>query len=145
MIEARRLFAAARLRVIVMVAAAVSLTGCNLVGFTATEEPTTARVLATNAGAEPLQLITSTRFLNNLDGNVEQFADADTFVVTGAFDESFSLTSPVRFFALLTNFEAGNTVSLQVFLDSDERYNTQRTLEEGETLRFVFTSTDFSP
>ncbi len=43
---------------------------------------------------------------------------------------------------MITNFEEGNSISMQVFLDDSQRYDVQRALGVGEKLRFVFTATE---
>ncbi len=128
-----------------LVGLCAAIAACEILGL-GSDDPDSARVVVTAVGADAIELVTSQSFaIDPQSGSIQAVIEADTFVVVSSFEQTFSLSKPVRFFAVLTNFEEGNSVSMQVFLDESQRYNSQRTLGVGEKLRFVFTATDLSP
>jgi hypothetical protein len=131
-------------RAAVLLGLCAALAACGILGL-GSDDPTSARVVVTAVGTDAIELVTSQSFaVDAQSGSIQAVAEADTFVVVSSFEQTFALSKPVRFFAVLTNFEEGNSVSMQVLLDETLRYDAQRALSVGEKLRFVFTAIDLS-
>lgn len=129
-----------RSRALVVVSAVVALLAC-----IDDEPPQLGRVVVEASPTEPLLLIVSTNFLTvpDEDGTGREAVPltADTVMITGDFDQEYSMARFYRLYVHLRNESATpETARLRVFLDGEVDHDAQRSLSDGDFIQYLFTS-----
>lgn len=124
-----------------------SVGGCGLVE--ADKQPEQARVQIEVTATNPLQLVISTdffEFIEPVSGEIlASLNDADTFAVTGTFDQTIALGNASAILARLTETDSLQaTVRMRVFLDGSLEYDRQGTIQDATLeYRYIFSRFGF--
>lgn len=107
--------------------------------------PEVARVIVEANPTDSVVLVVSTNFVVSFNEETETREaiplTADTTLITGDFDQEYSIRSFRRIYAHLRNDgETPELVRMQILIDGSENYNTSRQISGGEFLQFMFTS-----
>lgn len=131
---------ATRRHLLILASALAVLAGCDPGG----DPPSIARIVIETAPAEPLELIVSTNFTTVTDtetGNrIPVFFSSDTTAVSGDYDEETNMVATRRIYVRVTNAAAtAEQVHMRIFFDGELRYETDRSIADGEELQFLYT------
>lgn len=108
--------------------------------------PSIARVVVEASPAAPLTLVVSTNFLITYNNDEEQTRNAvplqaDTTMITGDFDQEYSIAQLARLYVHLRNDEATpEPVRLRIYLDGDLDHDASAQLADGQHVQYIFTS-----
>ena len=107
--------------------------------------PETARVLIAGPAGHPLRLVTSSDFdaVSSADGDSREVTvfSADTAAASVPFDRTYGLGPRTRIYVIVgSDSTAAASVRVQVFIDTEIRFDRSTRFADGEDLVFVFAS-----
>lgn len=102
------------------------------------DAPTTATVIVESGASTQLQLIVSTRFEVPSSGQLV-FVNADTILVSGNYNEVYSLNEEARFTARLAYVGDGEeSARMAVLIDDRREYDQNAVMAPGGFLQYVY-------
>jgi hypothetical protein len=128
--------------VFVLLATLAVASGCDI--FDGPNPPSQAELTVTSTGELPVRVITSNDFFTEVDQETGEttltYVTSDTLMVVGQHAQNYAMGANVRFAvnATVPDAEDPQNVSMQVWLDGTEHYNSTGDLVDGEALQFLF-------
>ena len=133
-------FRTIRRRVLMASALIPLLGGCNILDGGVPEK---VQVIVDASPQEPLLLIVSSNFVAGANGQGQaqsSIAKADTTLVSAAYEHTYTLdpSAPLILVRLQNTADNTESVRMQVLLDGNPEYDTQKDLMTGDYLEYAY-------